>query len=436
MKPVLISTVVAIAATACTGGGGPSQPRPTLATEPGSGPLDPGLERELDLLFGDPQFLNSGDIAVVGASGDLRVAWPLVDLLRFHTGQTHGPELLRAAAELTGVVYGPDAEDPDRAEVVPWVAYSDLLLAHDVPAPPGYLRWKAAMHTSIDASWEPFFVEDADLDWREVSWGGVLRDGIPALTDPPLVPASEGDWLPPDDLVFGLVVEDEARAYPKRVLEVHEMVNDTLGGRRIAMPYCTLCRAATPYLVDRVEGVDEPLELRTSGLLQRSNKLAYDVQTESLWDQFSATAVSGPLQGTELPTVPVTVTTWGEWRDAHPGTTVTPEEIGGRGYGPDPLGGRDEEGPIFPVGEVDPRLGAQTVVFGVTTPRGTAVAFPVEAARRALRAGRDVHLAGVDLRLEAGGVRAKLSNGPELPGHEAFWFAWSQFHPGTELWEP
>ncbi len=244
--------------------------------------------------------------------------------------------------------------------------------------------------------------------------------------------------------MFGVELDDEARAYPRRILEVHEMANDTLADRRIAFSYCTLCGAPIPYFVDGIELVGEPLELRTSGLLQRSNKLMYDVQTESMFDQFRGTAVSGPLHaaGVELERLRVTVTTWDRWRAERPESTVL-DVPGRRGrdrellhYPGDLRERRDADGPIFPIGDRDGRLEAQTVVLGVRTGRGVAVAFPVEPARERLEQGREVVAAGVALELDTGLVARPEGGGPELPAHEAFWFAWSQFRPDTELWVP
>ncbi len=107
----------------------------------------------------------------------------------------------------------------------------------------------------------------------------------------------------------------------------------------------------------------------------------------------------------------------------------------GRVYPFNPLGGRDDHGPIFPVGDVDERLGAQDQVFGVVLDDGTLVVFPVEAAAAALRAGEAVELSGVELRLDGGGLRAIDADGDEITGHQAFWFAWSQFMADTLLWE-
>lgn len=106
--------------------------------------------------------------------------------------------------------------------------------------------------------------------------------------------------------------------------EVREMVNDTLGGRHLAIPYCTLCGSAQAYLTDQMPaGIERPV-LRTSGLLIRSNKVMYDVNTFSVFDTFRGHAVTGPLaaRGVALEQIGMAITTWGEWKAAHPDTTV------------------------------------------------------------------------------------------------------------------
>jgi len=131
----------------------------------------------------------------------------------------------------------------------------------------------------------------------------------------------------------------------------------------------------------------------------------------------------------------VVTATWDEWKREHPRTRIVAEDGGiGRTYAPDPLGGRDDGGPIFPIGDADPRLPVQEKVVGVITPSGDAIAFPADAARDALEGGDGVKLGGIELMLDADGLRAFSGRG-EVPAHEAFWFAWSQFHPETDLWE-
>ena len=149
-----------------------------------------------------------------------------------------------------------------------------------------------------------------------------LRGCIPAIDDPAVTDAAGGDWYPDERLVFGLVINGEARAYPKNMMEVHEMVNDTLGGRRFGMPYCTLCGSAQAYFTDDVEGFSPVL--RTSGLLARSNKFMYDRSTWSAVDTFTGEALSGPLHeaGVALTPVAVVTSTWGDWKREHPETTI------------------------------------------------------------------------------------------------------------------
>ena len=90
--------------------------------------------------------------------------------------------------------------------------------------------------------------------------------------------------------------------------------------------------------------------------------------------------------------------------------------------------------PIFPIGDVNPRLPVQVEVVGVIDPEGRPVAFRAVRARAAHANDDPVALAGVELVADGGGPSARSSGGDELPAHQAFWFAWSQFHPNTMLW--
>ena len=107
-----------------------------------------------------------------------------------------------------------------------------------------------------------------------------------------------------------------------------------------------------------------------------------------------------------------------------------------RGRNPDFRNGRDKNGPIFPVGAVDPRLPVQEDVIGLVTASGTPVAFPRATALIALTNGDDIEFENIQLKLDAGGIRAVDNQGADLGSHEAFWFAWSQFYPQTEIWAP
>jgi len=235
--------------------------------------------------------------------------------------------------------------------------------------------------------------------------------------------------------VFGVEVNGEYRAYPRQIMEVREMVNDTLGGRDLGIPYCTLCGAAQAYFTDRMpSGVKRPI-LRTSGLLSRSNKVMYDLNTYSVFDTFLGHAVTGPLadKNIRLKQANVVTTDWGTWKEAHPETTVLIEALA-LGRDPDFRNGRDANGPIFPIGDVDPRLPVHEDVIGVITSSGQPVAFQRSAALVALRNGSSIAVGNVRLELDAGGIKAVDVNGSDVGSHQAFWFAWSQFHPETRLW--
>ena len=126
-------------------------------------------------------------------------------------------------------------------------------------------------------------------------------------------------------------------------------------------------------------------------------------------------------------------TDWGTWKETYPHTTVLIEQLAlGRDF--DFRNGRDAGGPIFPVGDVDPRLPVHEDIIGIVTASGTPIAFQRSAAILALTRGEEIAFENVRLELAAGGVKAVDIDGNDLGSHQAFWFAWSQFHPTTELW--
>jgi hypothetical protein len=116
-----------------------------------------------------------------------------------------------------------------------WVGSSPEIIG-----PPGFDIWKGELLAdNVDERMADFFVGEIKKSIRieEIVWGGVPRDGIPDLENPPIIGADEADYLGPNDRVFGLSINGEHRAYPHRILNWHEMVNDTLGGEPIALAY-------------------------------------------------------------------------------------------------------------------------------------------------------------------------------------------------------
>lgn len=419
------------------------------APEPPDGPLEPEVVAAVEAYLEPLVFGGVGsNIDDIVASGDVRLAWLLADLLRFFQGDATGNSLTDGLETLTGI----EVDDSN-----PWGSATDHLIAWDTPAPPDYLRFKRTLFLAVEPRWEPLFAdppagEPERIDWRHVSWGGVLIDDrpfgddtrcdrgcIPAIDDPVVTPAAQGDWYPDDAIVFGVEVNGETRAYPKNQMEVHEMINDTLGGRRLGIPYCTLCGSAQAWFTDGSDpsSAAGPLLLRTSGLLIRSNKMMFDLTTFSFIDTFTGVATSGPLSadGIELDQASVVTTTWGAWKADNPDTTILAEDGGlGRTYSLDPLQGRDDNGPIFPIGNVDPRLPVQEPVLGIFGQSGTPIAVHVATAIATLERGDSVIVDGITIELDGGGLRAIDADGNDVGGHQSFWFAWSQFHPETLLW--
>lgn len=376
-------------------------------------------------------------LETIASTKDPRLAWIITDAMRFVGSPLVIDDLTDTMNSLLNIkLNGFNA----------WSDAVDHLIAWDIPAPPNYLRYKRDIYTSIIPEWAPLFTA-GPIDWRHVSWGGVRIDDrafdktdercncIPAADNPDVTNAADADWLDDNDVVFGVALNGEQRAYPRQIMEVREMVNDTLGGRDLGIPYCTLCGSAQAWFTDDLpKDIARPV-LRTSGLLIRSNKVMYDLVTSSVFDTFLGTAVTGTLakRGIKLNQATVITTTWGEWKKAHPKTTVLAEKLAlGRDF--DFRNGRDADGPIFPIGNLDPRLAVQEDVLGVVAADGTPIAFHVPSLIAALDAGETVSLKGIRVELNAGGVRAVDSGGRDIGSHQAFWFAWSQFHPGTQLW--
>lgn len=123
------------------------------------------------------------------------------------------------------------------------------------------------------------------------------------------------------ELVLGVALDGEARAYPLNRISgpKRELLNDTVGGKPIAITWCSLCFSAIVFDRQTQSGL---LELGIAGSLWHDNMVMYDTKTQSLWSQIRGEAMSGPLQGIKLTRLASDVMTWNAWKREHPETTV------------------------------------------------------------------------------------------------------------------
>ncbi|MBA2644108.1 MAG: DUF3179 domain-containing protein [Solirubrobacterales bacterium] len=205
--------------------------------------------------------------------------------------------------------------------------------------------------------------------------GGPPRDGIPPIDEPrPVAIAAAEEWLEAREPVLVVEVGERARAYPVQILVWHEIVNDRLGGRAIAVTYCPLCNSSLVF--DRqVDGVGL-LRFGTTGNLRHSDLVMWDDRTESWWQQLTAEAVVGELTGTRLEVLPSQTLSWDDFKARHPDGDVLSRDTGhDRQYGANPYESYDDPGtePFLLEQEADRRLPAKERVVAVKERDGAVV---------------------------------------------------------------
>ncbi|MCC6921712.1 MAG: DUF3179 domain-containing protein [Nitrosomonas sp.] len=285
------------------------------------------------------------------------------------------------------------------------------------------------------ATMNGFVLDGALIPENEIFSGGPPKDGIPSLDNPVFVNAAQAHFLRDSDRVLALTRNGISKAYPLRILNWHEIVNDRFGDESIIITYCPLCGSGT---ANKAEINGRQLQFGVSGLLYNNDVLMYDRQTQSLWSQILSQAVTGPMKGVELSAVPVTHTTWGDWRERHPNTLVLSQETGfNRNYHINPYDGYERDSSImFPVRFRAEGYHPKEQVLGLIVD-GKAKAYPfVELAQ-----GSGV----VDDQLGNHRIQIKYNHthqsaeafdekGEPLPGVVLFWFAWYAFHPQTDIY--
>ncbi|WP_319823470.1 DUF3179 domain-containing protein [Thalassovita sp.] len=284
------------------------------------------------------------------------------------------------------------------------------------------------------------FGKTSITDWTEIMSGGPGKDGIPALSSPEFIPAAQDTTLGPSEAVILFQLDGHpARAYPLRYLMWHEIVNDRIGDRPVAVTYCPLCNSA---LVFDARVGDRVLEFGVSGNLRNSDMVMYDRQTQSWWQQAIGQGIVGEMTGVQLTTLPARMVGWAQFRADHPDGLVMKMPDHPRPYGMNPYRNYDLSTRPFLYNGENPPHGIPPLARVV---RVGERAWPLDRLRKA----GQVQEAGVTLlwmsgqasALEAGevsggrdvgSVRVLNANGGDVVHDVMFAFAFHAFWPDGE----
>ncbi len=188
-------------------------------------------------------------------------------------------------------------------------------------------------------SWPHTDFSQSSVNLDDIATGGPGKDGIPAIDQPQFIQASESRNIADDEPVIGLILGNEAKAYPLRILIWHEIVNDVVGGTPVAVTYCPLCNTAIVF-DRRLDG--QLLDFGTTGNLRKSDLIMYDRQTESWWQQYAGDAIVGELAGKKLRTLASRLESFAQFRRRAPaGLVLIPSDPRARNYGANPYVGYD-----------------------------------------------------------------------------------------------
>lgn len=289
---------------------------------------------------------------------------------------------------------------------------------------------------SLAESKNGFDLSGSSVPTHQIHQGGPPRDGIPSIDHPEFLSASDVHYLKAEDRVLGLSLNDHARAYPIRILNWHEIVNDQVDGAAVVITFCPLCGTGMAFDAN-VRG--RKLSFGVSGLLYQSDVLLYDRYSSSLWSQIKREAVTGPYRGQQLKQLPLSHTTWDDWKKRYPETRVLSLNTGyPRDYSSSPYGGYETSARvIFDVNHRPPALyHPKEQVMGLKI-NGLAKAYPFQELSQNGLSSFDDKLGDktftVVWNAQARSAHILDLDSNEIPTTTAFWFAWYTFHPETEV---
>lgn len=283
-----------------------------------------------------------------------------------------------------------------------------------------------------------FELHNLAIDGELIYAGGPGKDGIPALKKPEFIGAEHQQFLADDEQVVGVYHNGEAKAYPVKILNYHEVINDQFGEEKegVVVTYSPLCASGRAFRAE-VGGKDQ--EFAVTGLVFNNNLLFYDRKTESVWSQLKGQAVAGRESGRQLDPVATEMTTWGDWKSRFPETKVLSRRTGhDRNYEVDPYYSiTASDRLMFPVGASNEIMPLREKVIGIER-NGIFKAYPFSVMGYE---GKEIitdelmgEIIQVHYNAAANSARITTLDGAELPAVTTYWFSWFAFYPDTEVY--
>jgi hypothetical protein len=357
------------------------------------------------------------------------------------------------------------------------IILSVIIVIPTINTNPTSITITAGGNTNSAASATAEEKEKSIVPLDQIVGGGPPPDGIPSIDNPKFISVQEASkFLEDSELVLGLNINGDIRAYPLQILVWHEIVNDEIGSIPVAVTYCPLC--FTNQVFNRtIDDGQEVVEFGTSGKLYNSNLVMYDRTSKSLWSQAMAEGIVGKYAGTKLERVPFDVAYWKEWKQLYPDSKILSRDTGSnRPYGVDPYGDYYTNSDVlFPISNRDDRLGLKEIVVGFEN-KGQYKAYKLQEiednkvindqvngksitlfssypfmirAYDPIAQGQTLEFTynpksknfldeqtGSEWNFEGKAISGQMKGKQltRLPFDEGFWFEWVAFHPKTEIY--
>jgi len=271
---------------------------------------------------------------------------------------------------------------------------------------------------------------------EDIQQGCSGQDCIPAINDPRFDTAKNVTWLNDNDTIFVLNYKGVTRAYPQKILNWHEIINDTVSGDPIIITFCPLCGSAVAY--KRVVN-GKVAEFGVSGKLVNNDLVMYDRLEGNLWQQVTGVAIVGPAarRNEVLQVVDIATTSWGKWKNEHSDAQVLSRDTGySRNYSQYPYGTYEQNDQVyFGMKNLNRKLQIKTVVYGIEL-NGAAKAYPKDIVDKQQTIQDKINNIPIKIQeLPTGEIAVtNLQTNKEIIPLRVFWFAWAAFHPDTQLY--